>query len=1360
MVARVILISSDSSKESVGSHVLRVILFGTISTSIPVVPVLRPAEQIPERHKLLTPSSEFPPAPVRVGAFPARRLAWRRVSHCSLDRHSLPYFTSDSLSSSSSLDSSSNISLGPSTRVASPRLVYPLVRIPRCSEAFMHWRSAPLSTLYPLTTSESSLDSYFEWLLDSSSPSARPSRKRCRSPTTLIGTADVETVVDLGISEGVRDPTEDVDPLATGGISESTRGDAHDLEGTLYGIAHYMSEVLLDRITETMTNTHSGMTPAAIDDMINRRVAEALETHEVNRNVRLGNGNDEGGNRNGNGNKNRGGNRNGNHNENDGDARPVVRECTYQDFMKCQPLNFKGIEGVVELISALTWWNSHKRTIRTDVAFPMSRRELMKLIAKVYCPRTEIQKMKSKLRNLTVKNNDLTSYTWIFQELTTLYTKMVPEEENQVKKFIGGLPDNIHGNDHALCDVRSATRQGNYRSYYPKLKDQNLGNKTRNKSRIGEARGKAYVLGGGDANPDSNIITDISYAIELANGRVSETNTILRGCALGLLGHPLNINLMLLELGSFDVIISIDWLANHHAVIVCDKKIMQIPYGDEVLIIQVMKNKTEYKSEEKRLEDVPTVWDFLEDFSDDFPRLPPTRQVEFQIDLVLVFMDLMNQVCKPYLDKFMIIFIDDILIYSKSEEERAEHLKLILELLKKEELYDKFSECEFWLSNIVKFEWTEKAETAFQLLKQKLCSAPILALPKGSENFMVCCDASHMGLRGSGTKGEIHSLRITPTQYSQRNYTTHDLELGAVVEARKEENYRTGDLGGMIKKLEPRADGTLTVVYQLELVEKLSRVHSTFHVSNLKSVSSKNPSYSLDEIQIDDKLNFIEQAVKIMDREVKRLKQSRIPIVKVRWNLRRGPEFSWEREDQIKKKITFSIRARSDPVPQCQRTKLEHDSLSRGPKYQDNVPHAAETVTTSNELDLLFSLMFDEVLNGSTQVVSKSSAETIADAPNQCQHQHTTPLNTQSTTEPLCQVPNQAPTVTSTEKINQAVTIKENSQVEDDEIVNIFCTPVQDKGETSSRHVDSSNMHTFYQFRTRRQLESDGELCMFALTVSRTEPKNIKEAMANSAWIESMQEELYQFDRLDAAIAISCNPVQHSHAKHINVRYHFIKEKVEKGIVELFFVRTEYQLADLLTKNLSEDRFKYLVRRLGGSQFQPPITKTKSAQIESRAMKRSNYKSHYDTTMYNTFCSSYNNTWYQRVLRIILEILPEHPSDTYVFTVKMEILLEPTSNKLLVDLEKEHPKSVYLRNEEDKRKRVEYVMNKILVFYKECLELGPEYVTGMDEEGEVMLYLMRRGLKALRKFHWTILGGLFNQLSHVSSPLLSKPVEY
>nr|GFB57328.1 Gag-Pol polyprotein [Tanacetum cinerariifolium] len=202
------------------------------------------------------------------------------------------------------------------------------------------------------------------------------------------------------------------------------------------------------------------------------------------------------------------------------------------------------------------------------------------------------------------------------------------------------------------------------------------------------------------------------------------------------------------------------------------------------------------------------------------------------------------------------------------------------------------------------------------------------------------------------------------------------------------------------------------------------------------------------------------------------------------------------------KHMTASVQVSSDLAPECQTMALEHDSLSPRRKCEENVSHGDKTGTMSNELDLLFSLMFDELLNGSSKVVSKYFAVSAADAPYQQPH-------------------------------------AKNDEVVEDEFINIFSTPVQDQGETSSRHVDSSNMHTFYQrypseqrwtkdhpleqvignpsqsVRTRRQLESDAEMCMFALIVSRNAPKIIKEAMADSAWIESIQEELHQFDRLD-----------------------------------------------------------------------------------------------------------------------------------------------------------------------------------------------------------------------------------------------------
>ncbi|GJY57649.1 putative reverse transcriptase domain-containing protein [Tanacetum coccineum] len=179
-----------------------------------------------------------------------------------------------------------------------------------------------------------------------------------------------------------------------------------------------------------------------------------------------------------------------------------------------------------------------------------------------------------------------------------------------------------------------------------------------------------------------------------------------------------------------------------------------------------------------------------------------------------VFMNLMNRVCKPYLDRFVIVFIDDILIYFKSIKEHEGYLKLILKLLKEEELYANFSKCEFWLSKVqflghvldskgihvdpatiesIK-DWAspktpieirqflEKAEVAFQLLKQKLCSAQILALSEGSENFVVYCDASHKGLGAVlMQKDKVIAYASRQLKVHEKNYTTHDLELNAVV---------------------------------------------------------------------------------------------------------------------------------------------------------------------------------------------------------------------------------------------------------------------------------------------------------------------------------------------------------------------------------------------------------------------------------------------------------------------------------------------------------------------------------------------------------------------------------------------------
>ncbi|GJR03489.1 putative reverse transcriptase domain-containing protein [Tanacetum coccineum] len=483
---------------------------------------------------------------------------------------------------------------------------------------------------------------------------------------------------------------------------------------------------------------------------------------------------------------------------------PTPRECTYTNFLKCQPMNFKGTEGVVKFASCtlqgsgLTWWNSHVRAIGQDVAYAMPWTALKRMITDKYCPRGEIKNLEFECWNLKestkveryvgglpdmIHGSVKASKPQSMQEAIEFATEMMdkkmltaaerqtenkrkfkdtsrnnqnqqqPFKRNNVaraytagpgdKKPYGGTkplctkcnyyhdgPCNQKctnckkiGHSARDCKGRPTTNknnnnnnnqrtqginpqgitcfecgvQGHFKSDCPKLKNGNQGNRAGN----GNAVARAYVVGSAGTNPNSNVVTgtfllnnryasilfdtgadrsfistafsslidiipttlDHGYDVELADGRIIWVNTLIRGCTLNFLNHPFNIDLMPVEMGSFDVIIGMDWLAKYHAVIVCDEKLVRVPFGDKTLIFhgdgsnnghesrlniisctkaqkyllegcpiflaQVTMKKAEDKSKEKQLEEVPIVQDFPEVFPEDLPGIPPTRQVEF-----------------------------------------------------------------------------------------------------------------------------------------------------------------------------------------------------------------------------------------------------------------------------------------------------------------------------------------------------------------------------------------------------------------------------------------------------------------------------------------------------------------------------------------------------------------------------------------------------------------------------------------------------------------------------------------------------------------------------------------------------------
>ncbi|GJY17624.1 putative reverse transcriptase domain-containing protein [Tanacetum coccineum] len=445
------------------------------------------------------------------------------------------------------------------------------------------------------------------------------------------------------------------------------------------------------------TTVITSVTNAQLKAMIDQGVTDALAARDADRNT---NGDDS-------------------HNSGTGVRRTerVARECTYPDFMKCQPLNFKGTEGVVEFIQwfkkmetvfsisnwsvenqikfstctllagALIWWNSHVRTVGHDVVYAMTWTDLKKKMTDKYCPRgifpeesDKIERYVSGLPDM-IHGSVVSSKPKTMQEAIEIVTKLMDKKirtfakrSGEKKTYEGSKPlcpkCNYHHDGPCAPKWHKCNRVGHLARDCRSPANTNASNNHR-----GTGAGRAWT------NPDSNVITgtfllnnryasvlfdtgadrsfvstafssqiditpstlDHYYDVELADERIIGLNAIIQGCILNFLNHPFNIDLMPIELDSLDVIIDMDWLSKYQAVIgnethlniiSCTKTKKYMLKGFPIFLAHVTTKETEDKSEKKRLKDVPIVQNFPEVFPEDFLGLPPTRQVEFQIDLI------------------------------------------------------------------------------------------------------------------------------------------------------------------------------------------------------------------------------------------------------------------------------------------------------------------------------------------------------------------------------------------------------------------------------------------------------------------------------------------------------------------------------------------------------------------------------------------------------------------------------------------------------------------------------------------------------------------------------------------------------
>ncbi|GJV77037.1 hypothetical protein Tco_1508621 [Tanacetum coccineum] len=497
----------------------------------------------------------------------------------------------------------------------------------------------------------------------------------------------------------------------------------------------------------------------------------------------------------------------------------------------------------------------------------------------------------------------------------------------------------------------------------------------------------------------------------------------------------------------------------------------------------------------------------------------------------------------------------------------------------------------------------------------------------------------------------------------------------------------------------------------------INRVHSTFHVSNLKKCMADEPfAIPFDEIQIDDKLYFIEEPVEIMDCEVKRLNKSHIPIVKVLSMdvvldlcdvyLPR-PIFSDVTPPDTKSdgtpfggvtnflKLVDSLDLDGENRERTRQRLFQFSLRDQASNWLERLP--AGSITTWEDLTTQslskawtrFKDLLQKVPHHGIdlwlQLRDRNTKESWALLEDLALYDNESENDPRDFSKPVKEISLPQDVLSTSDRC----LIKLENKVQrlmEDHLALTQPNPVNKV--TTSCEICSGPYDTQYCMK-------DPEQAFVEYASSRTDEAGGKcNSYDEKAKVNEEEEK-------DNPENIHVNPSTLPNSSVV-----FITEKGDDG--EAMFIEL-IRMNDDSSKGEPEEEGSTTTKGVGAEYFD--IFPTRSE-------------------------------------------LAYHKTDEVPY--KMPHMIEQYNS--LSDLEKEHRESVYLRNEEGKRKEVEYVMSKIFRFYKECLELGPEYVTGIDDE--VTLYLMRRSLEVLRKFHWMILGGRFNQLSHVSSPLLSKPGEY